>query len=173
MSDRETKPKDAPDAGAALRYLGLDGDNQDGNEPAEAEILAWADHFLAFEAGDAPPPPAALWESIATQTNIAPGIRTVQSDDGIWETLGDGLRRKIVHIDADAGRASYFVELAKGSQLPRHEHPVDEHCVVLEGTLRIGSQTFGAGAYQFAERGHPHPPVIAETPALIFIHGPL
>ncbi|MFA3920515.1 cupin domain-containing protein [Ruegeria hyattellae] len=172
MSDRETKSNGAQSSDAALRYLGLDDADNAQDAPTESEILAWADRFLAFETDEAPPPPASLWESIAQQVAVAPGIRTVHPGDGVWETLGDGLRRKIVHIDPDTGCASYFLELAAGSQLPAHEHPVDEHCAVLEGTLRIRSQVFGAGAYQFSKSGHPHPPITAETRALVFIYGP-
>ena len=55
--------------------------------------------------------------------------------------------------------------------VPAHDHPGDEHCVVLEGTLRIGEARFGAGSFQFAAGNHPHPPVTAETAALLFIRG--
>ncbi|MEX0350120.1 MAG: cupin domain-containing protein [Paracoccaceae bacterium] len=172
MSDRETKPDGAKEPDAALRFLGLEDADHGPDASADPEALAWADRFLALETGDAPPPPASLWASIADQVDVAPGIRTVRPEDGIWETLGNGLRRKIVHVDAGAERAGYFLELEAGSQLPEHAHAADEHCVVLKGTLKIGSQLFGAGAYQFAKRGHPHPPVTAETPALVFIYGP-
>jgi anti-sigma factor ChrR (cupin superfamily) len=173
MTGPSDKSAGKDSADAALRFLGLDDPGNVEGVETEAEILAWADRLLPLDGADAPPPPAHLWQKIEGQIGVAPGILTVQRDEGIWETLGSGLRRKIVHVDAATGRASYFLELAKGARLPEHEHPADEHCVVLEGTLRIGARTFGAGAYQLARSGFPHPPVVAETAAMVFIHGPV
>ncbi|WP_171176020.1 cupin domain-containing protein [Ruegeria sp. HKCCD8929] len=173
MNDTNDPSDDDLPPDAASYFLGLTDAPEQPDDAFQKEVLAWADGLLPLETGETQPPPASLWQSIAQQIETAPGIRTVDRGEGIWEEIGEGLRRKIVHTDAASGRISYFLELAEGARLPEHDHPGDEHCVVLEGTLKVGSREFGAGAYQFAKSGLPHPVITAQTPALVFIHGPI
>lgn len=173
MTDPDEDP-DKPDLPDPAAYvLGLGDAPGQPDATFDREVQAWADRFTPLDADDGAHVPDRLWQAIAQQIDTAPGIRTVDREEGIWEELGDGLRRKIVHTDAASGRISYFLALDKGASLPAHDHPGDEHCVVLEGSLRIGPRVFGAGAYQFAASGLPHPVVTAETTALVFIYGPM
>ena len=53
--------------------------------------------------------------------------------------------RKVLH--EQDGVMSYLLRFAPGAVLPAHRHPVDEECVVLEGTIRIGALKLGPGGY--------------------------
>src|SRR4051794_8966372 len=61
---------------------------------------------------------------------------TVPSGADGWQRLLPGIQRKVLHQDAEV--MSYLLKFAPGAVLPAHRHPMDEECVVLEGTLRIG-----------------------------------
>lgn len=62
--------------------------------------------------------------------------QTVRAAGGQWETVGPGLERKLLWESADA--ISCLMRLAPGAVAAGHAHLMDEECVVLEGTLRIG-----------------------------------
>ena len=118
----------------------------------------------------------ALWDRIVErieQEHLAPGTTTMTRDEGAWEPLAPGVERKVVHVDAVAGRQSFFVRMRAGAVLPAHEHRADEHCAILEGELEIGGAVYGAGTFHFAEQGVPHVPITARTDAVFFIHGAL
>ena len=138
----------------------------------EAELVEWAARFSPFDDGADAEVSDTLWAGIEKrlrEADEAPGLRTVTPDDGVWESIAPGVKRKIVHQDRVGQRLCYFLRLRAGAELPEHDHPSDEHCVVLEGELRIGETLFGAGSYQFAAKNQSHPPITAESPALVFI----
>ncbi len=121
-------------------------------------------------------PGEGVWGKIANRLDeleSAPGTRTITLDAGVWETIGAGIERKVLHVNRIEKAEVIMVRMEKGSVLPEHEHAGDEHCVVLSGQLRVGGKTFGAGAYHFAEQGINHNPIIAETDAVFFIYGAL
>jgi quercetin dioxygenase-like cupin family protein len=67
---------------------------------------------------------------------------------------------------------SYLLRLAPGASLPPHRHALDEECLVLEGTLRVGSHTeVHAGGFHLAHRGALHPTVSTVTGATIYLRG--
>lgn len=95
---------------------------------------------------------------------------TVHADDGPWQPFLDGVQIKVLH-EAD-GVLSYLLRLAPGASLPPHRHALDEECLVLEGTLRVGSHTeVHAGGFHLAHRGALHPTVSSATGATIFLRG--
>lgn len=95
---------------------------------------------------------------------------TIASQDGAWQPFGDGVLIKVLH--EEAGVMSYLLRLRPGARLPAHEHPQDEECIVLEGTLQVGTQIhFGAGAYHRAHRGALHASISSPGGALIFLRG--
>ena len=65
--------------------------------------------------------------------------RTVRADSGGWERVGEGVERKFLWQSGDA--LSCLMRLAPGAVVAGHMHAMDEECVVLEGSLRIGSDT--------------------------------
>jgi quercetin dioxygenase-like cupin family protein len=94
---------------------------------------------------------------------------TVGADDGQWQPFGPGLTLKVLH-ESD-GIMSYLVRLAPGARLPAHRHPIDEECVVLEGSLRIGELEVGTGGFHLGRQDVLHMPIVSEQGALIFLRG--
>jgi quercetin dioxygenase-like cupin family protein len=95
---------------------------------------------------------------------------TVQPDGPGWQPFLPGVDIRVLH-EAD-GVLSYLLRLAPGASLPPHRHALDEECVVLEGTLRVGTHTeVRAGGYHLAHRGALHPTVSTATGATIFLRG--
>ncbi|MEE9453617.1 MAG: cupin domain-containing protein [Paracoccaceae bacterium] len=168
MTQRPEKPDPAE------YLLGL-SDREDKAPDFEAEIADWAAWLSPLDDEPESALPDTLWSGIEarlTEAGVTPGIRTIQPDAGVWECITPGVERKIVHQDPSRRTLSYFLRLRTGAVLPEHDHPGDEHCVVLTGTLQIGDTVFAAGSYQFAAQGMPHPIVTAQSPALVFIHTP-
>lgn len=160
-----------PDPAAYL--LGL-SDEADASDPEFAAAAArWADRLAPLDDGAEAAVPPELWQAISDRLDTPPGLWTVRQSEGVWERLAPGIERKVVRADSSKGTAAYFLRLAAGTILPEHDHPAEEHCVLLQGRLSIGPEVFEAGSYQFAQRGRPHPPVLADTASLVFIHGPL
>ncbi len=95
---------------------------------------------------------------------------TIPADKGDWQPFIDGVSIKVLH-EGD-GVLSYLLRLAPGAALPPHRHPLDEECLVLDGTLRIGSHTeVQPGGYHLAHRGALHPTVSTRTGATLFLRG--
>jgi quercetin dioxygenase-like cupin family protein len=95
---------------------------------------------------------------------------TVQPDAPGWQPFLPGVQIRVLR--EAAGVLSYLLKLAPGARLPPHRHPMDEECLVLEGTLRVGTHTeVRAGGYHLAHRGALHPTVSTATGATIFLRG--
>jgi anti-sigma factor ChrR (cupin superfamily) len=173
-------PDDDNDINAAA--LGLVDDADKSTAPApdttalEASELSWMMAFAPLDAAADTAPPSALWARIEARLTLAeriPGSRTIDDGEGAWESLGPGIERKLVLVERESGKSSYFIRMGAGSQLPAHLHRQNEYCVVLEGELEIEGETFGSGAFHFVPIGAPHPVLVARTDALFFIHGAL
>lgn len=94
---------------------------------------------------------------------------TVAADQGRWRELGGGLQLKILHRQGDV--MSYLVRMAPGSQLPAHRHPMEEECVVMEGSVSIGGQRIHAGGFHLGRKDVLHEPLISDEGALLFLRG--
>lgn len=101
----------------------------------------------------------------AEQTHLSIG-----ADEGDWQPFIAGVKLKVLH-ERD-GVLSYLLRLEPGASLPPHRHPLDEECVVLDGTLRIGTHTeIGPGGYHVAHRGALHATINSPGGATIFLRG--
>ncbi len=99
-----------------------------------------------------------------------PTHHTVQPGHDGWLPFGRGLKMKVLH-EAD-GIMSYLVRMAPGSSLPPHRHPVDEECVVLEGSLHIGDDlVVPAGGFHLGRRDVLHACVGTEGGGVFFVRG--
>lgn len=95
---------------------------------------------------------------------------TIGADQGEWQPLASGVSIKVLH-ERD-GIMSYLLRLAPGASLPAHRHPADEECVVLEGTVRVGTQVeVHAGGYHLAHQGALHAHLHTDTGATLFLRG--
>lgn len=95
---------------------------------------------------------------------------TVPLDQGLWQPFLDGVQIKVLREQDEA--LSYLLRLAPGARLPPHRHPQDEECIVIEGSLRVGTQpAFGPGSYHLAHGGALHATISTDTGATIFLRG--
>lgn len=126
---------------------------------------------------DAPPPAVAPGQARAIRRRLLARVAdaddshlTVHADEGPWQPFGEGIALKLLH-ERD-GVMSYLLRLEPGASLPAHRHPVDEECVVLSGTLCVGSRIrIGPGGYHRAHQGALHAPVSTPTGAVVFLRG--
>jgi quercetin dioxygenase-like cupin family protein len=95
---------------------------------------------------------------------------TIDADQGDWQAFTAGVRIKVLH--EHDGVLSYLLNLGPGASLPPHRHPADEECLVLEGTLQVGSRIeIGPGGYHLAHRGALHATISTRGGATIFLRG--
>jgi anti-sigma factor ChrR (cupin superfamily) len=94
---------------------------------------------------------------------------TVQAGEGTWQPFGPGVQLKLLHANGDIW--SYLLKLERGAQLPTHRHPIDEECVVLEGTVQVGELRVGAGGFHLGRKDVLHAPITAVDGALLFLRG--
>lgn len=95
---------------------------------------------------------------------------TIAGDDGEWQPFLEGVQIKVLR--EQAGVLSYLLRLEPGATVPPHRHPQDEECIVIEGSLRVGTHTtFGPGSYHLAHGGALHPTISTDTGATIFLRG--
>jgi quercetin dioxygenase-like cupin family protein len=100
-----------------------------------------------------------------TPTNL-----TVQPTSDTWRPFLPGVRIKVLN-EAD-GIMSYLLKLAPGATVDAHHHPIDEECVVLEGSLQVGKDLLlQTGAFHMARRDTIHTFVTTATGATIFLRG--
>ena len=93
---------------------------------------------------------------------------TVRAGAGVWEPVSAGLERKLLWETADA--ISCLMRLAPGAVVAGHTHLMDEECVVLEGSLRIGSDlTLNVGDFHVGVRGVAHEPSSSDKGAVVFL----
>lgn len=96
--------------------------------------------------------------------------RTVRAEAGQWERIGEGVERKFLWESGDA--LSCLMRLAPGAMVAGHMHAIDEECVVLEGSLRIGSElVLRTGDFHVGVKGVAHADASTETGALVYLRG--
>ncbi len=175
---------DSDDILAAEHVLGLLGPEAEAiavkraaEDPDFAGRVAfWSDRLDVADPAEAAAAPDSLFDAIEQAigtVDAAPGTRTLLPGDGVWEALGPGIERRLLHVDRADGTQSYFVRMQAGASLPLHSHRRTEQCVVLKGRLRIGDGEFGAGSFHLGFAGNQHSPIHAVTDAEFFIHGEL
>lgn len=122
---------------------------------AEVTALEAALGPLAAQGPDMAPPPE-LWNRLdaALDAEIATlaGTRTQRFDEGIWEDVSPGVTRKWLW-----GGQTYLLRVAPGATILDHEHAqYTEHCVVLQGSVLLGSLDLRPGDYRVAPQGTRH-----------------
>ena len=92
---------------------------------------------------------------------------TVRTTDGSWQTLAPKVAIKM--LDDDGTMQAFLLRLDPGARLPAHHHSVDEQCIVLEGSVRLGEVEASAGDYHVALAGSTHGDIVSMTGALLFL----
>ena len=93
-------------------------------------------------------------------------LRESTTSEG-WVELLPKAHAKLLFTDGVA--ESYMIRLEPGAWAPAHEHPADEECLVLAGTLWQGDVFLKAGDFHVARPGMKHGELRTETGALVFI----
>ena len=93
----------------------------------------------------------------------------VVAGSGRWQPFLPGIERQVLH-EAD-GVMCYLLRFAPGATLPAHRHPVDEECVVLQGSVRVGRQLLGAGSFQKVHRNRVEADTTSDEGAVIYLRG--
>lgn len=135
---------------------------------------------VRHEAGEAPGPhqkgdkallarvKQRVLSAVAGKTGALHG--TVRAGDGRWEQVSPGVERKLLWESGDT--VSWMLRLGPGAVVAPHGHLVDEECVVLEGSVRIGNDlVLGPGDFHVGVRGVPHDATCSDTGAVVYLRG--
>ena len=83
------------------------------------------------------------------RVGLPAGLHVVRANQGTWERTGaDDVSFKQLFYDQTQETMTMLVRIKPGTNYSRHRHAGIEHCLVLEGDLRIGDLVFQAGDYQ-------------------------
>ena len=98
------------------------------------------------------------------------GHTTVHAGAEGWQRFQHGVDIKVLH-EAD-GIMSYLLRLAPGAVVAAHRHPINEECMVIEGTLLIGKELeVSTGSFHLAHKNTLHAPISSIGGAIMFIRG--
>ena len=117
------------------------------NSALEAEAGAWA-QMLAPLALAMPgiAPPNALWGRIGSAVDQADADlpQTVEErlEDGAWREIAPKIEVKQLWDDK-----TFLVRCAPGGIYPGTPHLLFEHCVIIQGDMLVGEQTYQVGDY--------------------------
>jgi anti-sigma factor ChrR (cupin superfamily) len=113
-------------------------------------------------------PPAALWERIeaaveAEADAALPGIVDLRREDG-WRQYTRDVQIKRLW-DAN----TFLLRCAPGGVLPAHKHPRFEHCIVIEGDMIVGGETYRSGDYHGVPAHIAHSEITSRTGLLMLV----
>ena len=95
-------------------------------------------------------------------------IVTVPASNDGWADLAPKVRGKRVYTDGVA--ESWLIRLEAGAHAPSHDHPAEEECLVLEGSIRyLEGSTLHAGDYEMVRPGAHHSELVSDTGALLYL----
>lgn len=103
---------------------------------------------------------------ITLANSLGRSVEGGKSGEG-WIELLPKAHAKLLYTDGEA--ESYMIRLEPGAWAPAHDHPADEECLVLEGTLWQGEIFLQAGDFHVARPGDRHGDLRTDTGALVFI----
>ena len=102
-----------------------------------------------------------------------PGTTTRRAATVHWWRVSEGVEFKVMRSDRARGLMTAFVRMSAGSSFQAHDHPLTEHCYVIEGAVRIGSHRLACGDLHVAQAGSSHEPTISDDGALLIVHAAL
>lgn len=96
---------------------------------------------------------------------------TCYDDDHGWQEVCPGVLRKVLYVDGNT--ASCFYRIQPGGVAPRHEHGLDEECMMLDGEVFLGDILLRRGDYQLAPAGTLHGDAYSDVGALLYVRAKL
>ncbi len=138
------------------------------------EAIALWDRRLAEAAPalDAVAPSASVWDRISARVDALEAERdtlTIAADQGVWEPVSPGVRRKLLHVDAAGGWQALLLRVDPGGRVAAHAHAGLEECLVLEGGFEVDGQVVGKGDLHLAFAGRDHRELVSAGGALLYI----
>jgi quercetin dioxygenase-like cupin family protein len=103
----------------------------------------------------------------ATPTSVQGFLTLAGSGAEGWVEMLPKAHAKLLFTDGNS--ESYLIRLEPGAWAPAHDHPADEECLVIEGSLWQGDIYLKAGDFHVARPGVRHGDLRTETGALVFI----
>lgn len=94
---------------------------------------------------------------------------SVLNQDGDWQEISEGVSQKVLWTDGT--NLSRYIRIAKNTQIPGHDHKLDEECMMLSGDIFLGDILLQAGDYHVAPAGTEHLEISSDTGALLFVRG--
>ena len=98
---------------------------------------------------------------------------TIRKDEGQWIELYQGVEKKSLHIDREAGAETYLIRMAPGTRLIDHPHSMIEECLIVEGDVVLGGKKMGPGDYQAVMPGSRHTDIYTEGGTIFMVRGEL
>ena len=97
------------------------------------------------------------------------GFLYVRENEGEWVEVIDGVKVKTLYEDTDRHYSTVLVKMDPGATFPNHVHAEDEECLVIEGDIHMGGETFHPGDYIRAEANSLHEEIFTENGCLLFV----
>jgi predicted ChrR family anti-sigma factor len=86
-----------------------------------------------------------------------PGLFVSRESQQVWrKTPFAGVDAKILYVDPESKNITSLLRMQPGSKYPAHHHAGVEQCIMLEGSVRIGTITMERGDFGFAAAGSNH-----------------
>ena len=126
---------------------------------------ALAPAAVAFPEGR---PGPGLWrriEAAIDQADAPPARRpkVLRRDEGWRQYTRD------VQIKRLWDKNTYLLRCAPGGVLPAHDHPRFEHCIVLEGDMIVGGETYRSGDYHGVPAHVGHSEITSRTGLVMLV----
>jgi anti-sigma factor ChrR (cupin superfamily) len=119
---------------------------------------------LAFPEAALPPN---LWRRIEAAIEADDAIRqpavVVRREEG-WRQYTSDVQIKRLWDDD-----TYLLRCAPGGVLPPHDHPRFEHCIILEGDMIVGGETYCSGDYHGVPARVAHKEITSRTGLLMLV----
>jgi predicted ChrR family anti-sigma factor len=125
--------------------------------------------LAAITADERPPQPEKLRPKAGVDEPL-PGVFVMKQGAGEWRsTPFPGVTFKLLYVDRETHYATSLLKLEPGAQYPAHRHAGCEQCLVIEGTVRIGTVSVSKGDFEYAVAGTEHGHLTTDTGCLLLI----
>jgi anti-sigma factor ChrR (cupin superfamily) len=106
-----------------------------------------------------------------TQQIAVPNMQVIRHEQGQWHGILPGVSIKVLRDNPNEQTQTTLWRLQPGASIPRHQHSLDEECLILEGSIMSAGTEYYAGDYLLSPKGMPHDVFLAPDGALFLIRG--
>ena len=138
------------------------------SERHEDQLLAALTGLLPDKT-PAPDTAARLRQRVLTQAAARAQLQVQRAGEGDWQPLAPGIAIKTLRRDEARGVLLTLWRCDPGAMVPEHANPVEEECLVLEGSIEQGGVEYAAGDFLYASAGSRHATFRSPNGALLLI----